>query len=237
MDLYVNAISTFCNTDVNQSNPQLFIFFFFLKSKIIFLCRYLFLEIRVRETDWSITTLRWDGIRFTVQLCYCGIFNTSAFLTVQHSTVHTFSARIFICLVHIHIRAHKHTQKEVDEEECFSKLTGRRLIHPSQPVTPIPSLPLFLLPASLFSIKCQDWPFYNHICNLGSGIQMQSMSIRITRLLIERGEMVWAISPILILTLYLTYILHLMPKLGSTHSRVCGACVLLAVTWVVWIVK
>lgn len=90
----------------------------------------------------------------------------------------------------IHIRAHKHTQKEVDEEECFSKLTGRRLIHPSQPVTPIPSLPLFLLPASLFSIKCQDWPFYNHICDLGSGIQMQSMSIRITRLLIERGEMV-----------------------------------------------
>lgn len=137
--------------------------------------------------------------------------------------MHTFSPRIFICLVHKHIRAHKHTKKEVDEEECFSKLTGRRLIHPSQPVTPIPSLLLFLLPASLFSIKCQDWPFYNHICDLGSGIQMQSMSIRITRLLIERGEMVWAISPILILTLYLTYILHIMPKLGFTYI-VCTWC-------------
>lgn len=91
----------------------------------------------------------------------------------------------------------------MDEGEDFSKLTSRRLIHLSQPVTPTLSLLLFLFPASLFSIKCQDWPFYNHICDLGSGIQIQSMSIRITGLLIERGEMVWAISPIFILTLLL----------------------------------
>lgn len=58
----------------------------------------------------------------------------------------------------------------------------------SSPSLPFPSLLPALLPASLFSIKCQDWPFYNHICDLGSGIQMQSMSIRIAALLIERRE-------------------------------------------------
>ena len=114
------------------------------------------------------------------------------------------------CL-HINTSRHtKHTEDKVDKGGGFSKLTSRRLIHLSKPVTPIPSLLPFLLPGSLFSIKCQDWPFYNHICDLGSGIQMQSMSIRITRLLIESGEMVWAISPTFCLPpLYCTHIYFL----------------------------
>lgn len=74
-----------------------------------------------------------------------------------------------------------------------------RWIHLSQSVTAHP-LPPVLLPASLFSIKCQDWPFYNHICDWGSGIQMQSMPIRMKGLLIEKGEMVWGILPLFILT-------------------------------------
>lgn len=118
----------------------------------------------------------------------------------------------------------------MDGGEDFSKLTSRRLIHLSQPVTPTPSLLLVLLPASLFSIKCQDWPFYNHICDLGSGIQMQSMSIRITGLLIERREMVWAIFPIFILTLkYCTHI-YAVPKLWSVYSCLQVAGALLLVT-------
>lgn len=75
-----------------------------------------------------------------------------------------------------------------------------RWIHLPQSVAPHP-LPPVLLPASLFSIKCQDRPFYNHICDWGSGIQMQSMSIRMKGLLIEKGEMVWGgILPLFILT-------------------------------------
>lgn len=108
-------------------------------------------------------------------------------------------------LAHKHTHIHKHTKEEVDEGEDFSKLTSRRLIHLSQPLTSIPSLLPILFPASLFSIKCQDWPFYNHICDLGSGIQIQSMSIRITGLLIERGEMVLAITPVFILTFLLAH--------------------------------
>lgn len=73
--------------------------------------------------------------------------------------------------------------------------THTRWIHPSQSVTPH-RLPPVLLPASLFSIKCQDRPFSNHICDWGSGIQMQSMSIRMKGLLIEKGEMVWGILPL-----------------------------------------
>lgn len=114
--------------------------------------------------------------------------------TRVHATVHTpvltpgKERAHFLALKHTHTR--KHTKEEVDEGGNYSKLTSTRLIHLSQPVTPIPSLLSVLFPASLFSIKCQDWPFYNHICDLGSGIQMQSMSIRIMGLLIERGEMV-----------------------------------------------
>lgn len=93
----------------------------------------------------------------------------------------------------------------MDEGQNSGRLTSTWLIHLPQPVSPIPSLLPVLFPASLFSIKCQDWPFYNHICDLGSGIQMQSMSIRIMGLLIERGEMVWGSVPILILTKYWTH--------------------------------
>lgn len=102
------------------------------------------------------------------------------------------------------------TRTHVDEGGGFSKLTSWRLIHLPQPVPPPPPFLPSLLPASLFSIKCQDWPFYNHICDLGSGIQMQSMSIRITMLLIERGEMVWANPPIFILAFILIYIVHVL---------------------------
>lgn len=138
---------------------------------------------------------------------YCCSFKSS------HTTVHT--PVLTSCTEHAHFlarkhtRAHKHAKGEVDEGEDFSKLTSRRLIHLSQPVTPTPSLLSALFPASLFSIKCQDWPFYNHICDLGSGIQMQSMSIRITGLLIERREALWAISPIFLLALFPTRIVHI----------------------------
>lgn len=151
-----------------------------------------------------------------------------------HTPQYTHQARHLAKNVHHfpaykHLHAHKHTKEEVDEGEDFSELTSRRLIHLSQPVTPTASLLPLLFPASLFSIKCQDWPFYNHICVLGSGIQMQSMSIRITGLLIERGEMVWAIFPIFILTLFVTHI-YIVPKLGSIYSCLQVAVALLAVT-------
>lgn len=138
-----------------------------------------------------------------VQLKYWSFYRSST-LYCKHVS-HLFFKECAHLLPHKQTHAHKHTKDEVDEGEDFSKLTSRRLIHLSQPVTPTPSLLPFLFPASLFSIKCQDWPFYNHICDLGSGIQMQSMSIRITGLLIESGEMVWAISLISILTLPHTY--------------------------------
>lgn len=134
--------------------------------------------------------LRWKYCK------YCVLVNIVAISKVQHATVHTpvltpgKERAHFLAHRHTHTHAHKHTKEEVDEGGNFSKLTSTRLIHLSQPVTPIPSLLPVLFPASLFSIKCQDWPFYNHICDLGSGIQMQSMSIRIMGLLIERGEMV-----------------------------------------------
>lgn len=102
------------------------------------------------------------------------------------------------------------------------------LIHLPQPVSPIPSLLPVLLPASLFSIKCQDWPFYNHICDLGSGIQMQSMSIRIMGLLIERGDVVWGSLPILILTN--TGHIITQPRRGSGYSCLQVIGTLLAVT-------
>lgn len=150
-----------------------------------------------------------------LQWKYYILFKIVSISVVQHSTVHTPVLTSFKERAHKHTHAHKHTKEEVDEGEDFSKLTSRRLIHLSQPVTPTPSLLPFLFPASLFSIKCQDWPFYNHICDLGSGIQMQSMSIRIMGLLIERGEMVWAISAIFTLTLFLTHIVRIFTECQS----------------------
>lgn len=112
----------------------------------------------------------------------------------------------------------------------------RRKINPSFPASHSHSLLLFLLPASLFSIKCQDWPFYNHICDLGSGIQMQSMSIRITALLIERGETVWAISPISSPTCspphsYCTHIYTQWKQRPSVHSCLHITAAALALGW------
>lgn len=144
-------------------------------------------------------------------------------LSVQHCTEHT---PVLISCTHCsESHAHKHTKDEVYERGGFSRLTSRRLIHLSQPVTLVPSLLLLLLPASLFSIKCQDWPFYNHICDLGSGIQMQSMSIRITVLLIESGEMVWAISPISTLSSSFSYTVHRFTFLrAGLHCFTCSHC-------------
>lgn len=96
--------------------------------------------------------------------------------------------------VHGNLRDEKRTKGTTP-----NKPTHTSWIHLSQSVTARP-LPPVLLPASLFSIKCQDWPFYNHICDWGSGIQMQSMSIRMKGLLIEKGEMVWGILLLFILT-------------------------------------
>lgn len=151
----------------------------------------------------------------------CNLSILLIFLKLNMPPTHTVHGHF---LSHKHTHAHNHTKEEVDEGEDFSKLTSTRLIHLSQPVTPIPSLLPVLFPASLFSIKCQDWPLYNHICDLGSGIQMQSMSIRIMGLLIERGEMVWGISPISILS-NIVHIFAQWQSMGSVLSclQVVGA--------------
>lgn len=89
----------------------------------------------------------------------------------------------------------RNTKKGEADERDDSQQDDPHRMNPSLPVSHSPSPPSKLLPASLFSIKCQDWPFYNHICDWGSEIQMQSMSIRMKGLLIEKEEMVWGIFP------------------------------------------
>lgn len=114
-----------------------------------------------------------------------------------------------------------------------NKPTHTRWIHLSQSVAPHP-LPPVLLPASLFSIKCQDWPFYNHICDWGSGIQMQSMSIRMKGLLIEKGEMVWGILPLFILA---NTVITFKPTSWDLNIPVCRLMVIYRHPWLIFTIS
>lgn len=162
----------------------------------------------------------------------------SSCCTYHSVTSHREHTHLYVC-VHTST-GEKKKKKEEDEGgggwRSRLERADRRKINPSFPASHSHSLLLFLLPASLFSIKCQDWPFYNHICDLGSGIQMQSMSIRITALLIERGETVWAISPISSPTCspphsYCTHIYTQWKQRPSVHSCLHITAAALAVGW------